>query len=90
MTDKHKPGNEPGHEPGNGGAGPSQVIVHFPALGAGDPTRMERKNATSGQVIVAGVWLLVTAAWEIFSSLNAQAMQAAREQQVLQDLIRKS
>ena len=87
MADKSNPNTPNG---GNGGTGPSQVIVHFPAIGAGDPLRMERRNATSGQVIVAGVWLLVSAMWEIFSSLNTQAMKQAQEAQMLQDIMKKA
>jgi hypothetical protein len=73
---------------GNGSPPPSIVTVTFPALGTADPTRVDRQNATSGQVVVAGFWLLATVLWELFATLNAQAAQRAQENAMMQSLMK--
>ena len=73
-------GKENDKEDGNGKPLPSHISITFPAPGLGDPTRVDRYNATHAQAIVAGFYLIVGAFWELLNSLNAQEAQRRQEQ----------
>ena len=73
---------------GNGGGQASNVIVTFYSLGAADPVSVKRENATSGQVAIAGFWLLATALWEIMASLNQQAASRMQEAAMMESIMK--
>jgi len=80
--------NESDDKGGNGSPPPSLIIVTFPAPGIGDPTRVDRQNATHGQAVIAGFYLLGGALWELFQMLGQQAARQMQDQAAMQSILK--
>jgi len=50
----------------------SRIIVNFPGEGIADPTGVFRERVTTGQLVVAGVWMLIMAVFVIVEHLKTK------------------
>lgn len=53
----------------------SRIVVNFPAYGQADPDGVLREHVTTGQIISAGVWLLILAVFSMVEHLRGNRAQ---------------